>query len=76
MTNSLTKFGENLRKIRQIKRISQIDLAKSVGVDPTVISKLELGKRLPSLPILVRIADALNVTVDELLDNNTPAASR
>ena len=76
MTNSLTKFGENLRKIRQIKRISQIDLAKNVGVDPTFISKLELGKRLPSLPILVRIADALNVTVDELLDNNTPAASR
>ncbi|RLI43580.1 DNA-binding protein [Candidatus Bathyarchaeota archaeon] len=69
-------LGENLRRIRQTKQVTQAELARVVGVDPTFISKLELGKRLPSLPILLKLATALNVTIDELLDNNTPAASR
>jgi len=75
MADSLN-FGEKLRKIRKDKHMSQTDLAGSVGVDPTFISKLELGQRLPSLPVLLKLSRALDIPIEELLQDTTPAASK
>jgi len=75
MTESLT-FGERLRRIRKMRNMSQTDLAKSVGVDPTFISKLELGQRLPSLPVLLKLSRVLDIPIDELLEDHTAVASK
>jgi len=61
------KFGENLRKIRLEKKMSQGDICRALGVDRGYISNLETGKRNPTLSTIKRIADALGVPVDRLL---------
>jgi transcriptional regulator with XRE-family HTH domain len=61
------KFGENLKKIRLEKKMSQGDICRALDVDRAYISNLESGKRNPTLSTIKRIADALGVSVDSLL---------
>ncbi len=61
------KFGENLKKIRLEKKMSQGDICRALGVDRGYISNLESGKRNPTLATIKRIADALGVSVGRLL---------
>lgn len=60
-------FGENLRRLRKARRISQERFAASVGATQRSISHYERGESQPTLECLCRIADALDVSVDELL---------
>lgn len=62
-----TGFGPRLIAIRQRRGFSQSDLASSGGFQQSAISHFEAGRRLPNLANLVRLADALQVTTDELL---------
>jgi len=58
-----------LKTARRIARLTQLDLAKLVGVDDSFISLLESGKRdirTTDYRTVVRIARALNVTPEEL----------
>jgi transcriptional regulator with XRE-family HTH domain len=56
------KFGEALRKLRKSADMSIVDLAKSVGVDQAVLSRIETGaSRPPELNTLMRMANALGV---------------
>ena len=61
------KFGANMKKIREAKRMSQGDICRTLEVDRAYISNLESGKRNPTLATIKRIADALGVSVDRLL---------
>ena len=61
-------LGENIRQILHDKWMSQAELARATGVDCTTISKLISGSRAnPSVELVKKIADALGVTVDELI---------
>ena len=61
-------LGENIRQILHDKWMSQAELARATGVDRTTISKLISGSRAnPSVELVKKIADALGVTVDELI---------
>jgi transcriptional regulator with XRE-family HTH domain len=56
------KFGEALRKLRKTADMSIVDLAKSVGVDQTLLSRIETGaKHPPELGTLMRIANVLGI---------------
>lgn len=58
--------GENLRKIRIKKNITQSEISKLTGISNVYLSNLEKGiKKNPSIKILEKIASALNVSVDE-----------
>ena len=61
------KFGTNMKKIREAKKMSQGDICRALEVDRAFISNLESGKRNPTLATIKRIADALGVSVDRLL---------
>lgn len=63
-------FAENLKKIRQEKGLTQDELGKRVGVHPNHISRYERGETSPSAEILKTFADALEVTIDELVVGN------
>jgi transcriptional regulator with XRE-family HTH domain len=72
MNNSndlLLLFGENLKKFRKDRNISQEEFAFRAELDRTYISGLECGKRNPTLKILVKLANALNMKPSELLMN-------
>lgn len=63
-------IGENIRRIREEKRLSQKELAASIDVAPTQYSRVETGKVMPTLKTLVKIAKILGVSVDTLIDEN------
>jgi transcriptional regulator with XRE-family HTH domain len=58
---------QNLRKFREVRRMTQAQMGTRAKVAAASISHFETGQRTPTLETLVRLADALNVTVDTLL---------
>ena len=61
------KLGENLRKWRLKKNMSQGDLATALSVDRAYISNIENGRMNPTLSTLEKIANALGISSSELL---------
>jgi transcriptional regulator with XRE-family HTH domain len=61
------KFGDNVKKIRVEKNISQQELADIVGIHSTHVSRYERNMAQPSVEIAKKMAEALNVTVDTLI---------
>ena len=57
----------NLKSIRMARVLAQERLALDAGVDRTVVSKIERGVTNPSLDILLRLANHLDVHVGQLL---------
>ena len=62
------KFGKRVRKARKSIGLSQEELAHEAGSNRTYISDVERGTRNPSIEVVERIAQALNVTMGSLLD--------
>lgn len=60
-------FPERLRAGRELRDLSQGELARRAGLQASAISHFETGTRKPSFDNLKRLADALNVTTDYLL---------
>jgi len=63
----LKNIGKSLRKIREEKNISQKELSFSMGIKPTQYSRIETGNAVPSLNTLLKVAEALEVTTDEII---------
>lgn len=60
-------IGENLKKIRAEFGLSQEDLAILADTTPWAISKIESNTNPPKLKIIINIADALGLTLDEVV---------
>lgn len=61
------ELGKNIRHYREQKGLSQDKLAESAGMSTVFISRIEQGKKSPSLESLIKIANAISATSDELL---------
>ena len=61
------KFPENLRIIRKERKLTLKQLADLVGLTESSISQYEAGRRQPDNEGLLRLAEALDTTVGELL---------
>jgi transcriptional regulator with XRE-family HTH domain len=57
-------IGEKLRTLRLRKDLGLVELGKHTGLSPGLLSKLERGKLLPTLPTLLRIAMVYGVGLD------------
>jgi transcriptional regulator with XRE-family HTH domain len=64
----LERFGGNLLRIRQARKLSQESLAERAGIHRTQISMFETGQRQPLLETLIRLAGALEVPLSTLLE--------
>lgn len=62
-----TSFQSRLRSARDLRRLSQADLALRAGLPPSSIAHFEAGSRKPSFDTLRKLANALDVTTDYLL---------
>jgi transcriptional regulator with XRE-family HTH domain len=60
------RIGDNLRRLRKERGVSQEDFATDSGFDRGYISGVERGVRNPSVLVLERIARALGIDVAEL----------
>ena len=61
------KLGENIKKIRTKKEMSQGDICRALKMDRGYMSAIENGKKNITLNQLDRLAKALGVSVDKLL---------
>ena len=60
-------FAERLRAARELRKMSQSDLADKSDLLPSAISHFETGRRSPSFANLKALSDALDVTTDYLI---------
>lgn len=65
----MKKFGENLKSARKTLNMNQQALGDAVGVGQTTIANYEKGLRFPTGDLLIKIAEILNVSIDDLLDH-------
>ncbi len=63
----MDSFGQRLRRLREERDITQIDLAKALSLANSTISQYEANRRTPDPEILRRVADYFGVSVDYLL---------
>jgi len=67
MKDEAQKLGENLKRIRTEKGISQGDIARALEMDKSFVSNIENGKTNPTLATITKLAKAIGVSTDELL---------
>ena len=67
-------FGRRLRELRKARGLTQEALAEAADLSGNYISDLELGLKVPSLTILVRLSEALDIGTPELLADFTRGA--
>lgn len=72
------RFGENLRRSRQLAGLSQEELGERASLHRTEVGKLEKGERLPRIDTLVRLAGAMAIPAGDLVEGIhwTPAEAR
>ncbi len=64
------KFGDNLKKIRILKKLSQEDLAEKVNVSRQSISKWETGDAYPTMNNLLNLCKIFHCKINDLVNDN------
>ena len=69
---TMKDFPQRLRKLRMERKITQTRVAELLAVSPRVYTRWENGDATPQFATVVKIADILNVTLDELAGRQEP----
>ncbi len=67
MKSEAQKLGQNLKRIRTKKGISQSDIVRTLGMPKSFVSSIENGKTNPTLSTIAKLAKAIGVSVGELM---------
>lgn len=65
-------LGQKLRQLRLRKKIALVDLGKHTGLSASMLSQLENGKLIPTLPTLARIAMVFDVGLEFFFNDKRP----
>jgi len=68
------RIQDKIKKLRKNKGLAQKQLAEMVGINTTHLSRLETGRYQPSVEVLKKLADALQVSTDYLLSDTDDEA--
>ncbi len=60
-------LGDNMMLLRKKKSLSQADLGKKIGTSGDVVGRYERGDIKPSIDVVEKIADVLDVSIDYLI---------
>ena len=63
-------FGDNLKRLRKFKKISQEKLAERVGVSRQAVSKWETGESYPEMNNILEICKIFHCNINELVNDN------
>jgi len=63
-------IGAKIKELRLKKNMKQIELASKAGISNTYLSDIESGRTIPSLKVLIKIANALKVDINIFLTSN------
>jgi transcriptional regulator with XRE-family HTH domain len=67
-----TTFGERLRRLRGRVALTQAELARKARMNPATIARLELGMNVPRPTTIRRLARALGVRPQDLVEAVEP----
>ncbi len=62
------EFCKNLKKVRILRGLTQMQLAEKLNVSPSAVGMYEQGRRDPDIKIIPKICKTLNISADELLN--------
>lgn len=68
LENALNTVGPRLHTLRKQRETTLTDLSAATGISVSTLSRLESGSRRPTLELLLPLAKAHGVTLDELVD--------
>ena len=74
--NHIYKVGNLITKLREEKGFSQAELGALLGVTNKAVSRWENGRGYPDTSLLLKLADVLGITVDELLKGELSVSSK
>ena len=66
-------LNENIRALRTARGMNQVEFAKALGVSKQCVSNWENDNVMPSVDMLVKIADFFKVTIDYIVGRNERA---
>ncbi|MBQ7839136.1 MAG: helix-turn-helix transcriptional regulator [Lachnospiraceae bacterium] len=69
-------LGQMIAELRKEKGMTQLELANQLGITDKAVSKWERDLSCPDISSLPALAEILGVTVDELMQTKTEAASK
>lgn len=64
------KLGDKIKKLRKERNLTQVQLAKAIGIAQSTIGMIESNKRPAGRETLIKLAEFFNVTVDYLLSED------
>jgi transcriptional regulator with XRE-family HTH domain len=65
--DELKQIGDNIRKYRIKRKLTQMDLAASCGFEESSIGRLENGKTNPTIKTLLKLSQALDVKLSDIV---------
>ena len=65
----LLKLSTNIKKYRKISGFSQEQFANKLGVAQAMISRFEAGTKMPSIVLLLKMAEDLGCSISQLLED-------
>lgn len=63
-------LNEKIRALRELSGMTQAELAERTGVSEKVVSKWECGESKPSVEVLPSLADAFDISIDEMFEHH------
>ena len=69
---SVALIGPRLRSWREKRSMTLADLSEATGISSSTLSRLEAGKRAPNLELVVPIARALRLELDDIVPRKAP----
>lgn len=66
------EVGDHIRRVREHRDLSQRQVCERSGIDVATYSRIEQGHASPKLDTLIRIADAIEVPLAELVGGDPP----
>lgn len=76
MDNITKLVGTRIRGFRKEKRLSQEELAEKCSLHPTYIGQLERGEKNPTIESVMKIANGLEIPIDQLFVNITSSGAK
>ena len=62
-------FSENIKRLREVAKLTQKELAEKLGITPRKVSYWENGKIEPDMDTLILISNFFDESIDDLLNN-------
>ena len=71
-----TQLGAHVATLRKARDITQIQMAEILGVSQQTVNSYEVGRRRIPVSALPTLAEALEISLDELLGRTTPSSGK